>query len=259
MEEGPVRTQVEDGQALLTIDRPAARNALSPEVVEALRAALSHAEADPSVRVVILTGAGDRVFSAGGDLGAMPEGGYLAGHALRRAYGGLLESLAASPLPVVARVNGHALGGGLGLVLACDLAVAVDSAELGTPEIDVGLFPMMVLAWLQRHVGRKRALELILTGDRLKAGEALRWGLVNRVVPRAELDATTRALAARLAGKSRAILALGKSAFRTAEDLSMPQAMDFLAGQLSLNLGADDAAEGISAFLERRPPAWKDR
>jgi len=159
----------------------------------------------------------------------------------------------------VARVNGHALGGGLGLVLACDLAVAVDAAELGTPEIDVGLFPMMVLAWLQRHVGRKRALELLLTGDRLKADEALRWGLLNRVVPRGELDATTRALAARVAGKSRAVLALGKSSFRTAEDLALPQAMEFLAGQLTLNLGTEDAAEGISAFLERRPPLWKDR
>ena len=260
MEEGPVRSQVEDGQALLTIDRAAARNALSPEVVQALRAALSRAESDPAVRVVVLTGAGDRVFSAGGDLGTMSdEGGFLGGHALRRAYGALLEALACSPLPVVARVNGHALGGGLGLVLACDLAVAVDSAELGTPEIDVGLFPMMVLAWLQRHVGRKRALELLLTGDRLKAEEALRWGLVNRVVPRAELDGATRALAARVAGKSRAVLALGKASFRGAEDMSLPQAMDFLAGQLSLNLGTEDAAEGISAFLERRPPRWKDR
>ena len=258
MEEGPVRSQVEDGQALLTIDRPAARNALSPEVVQGLRAALARAEADPSVRAVVLTGAGDRVFSAGGDLAATPNG-YLAGHALRREYGALLEALSASPLPTIARVNGHALGGGLGLVLACDLAVAVDSAELGTPETDVGLFPMMVLAWLQRHLGRKRALELVLTGDRLRAEEALRWGLVNRVVPRDELDAATRTLAARLAGKSRAILALGKSAFRTAEDLPLPQAVDFLAGQLSLNLGAEDAAEGVAAFLERRAPAWKDR
>ena len=284
MEEGPVRSEVEDGQALLTIDRPAARNALSPEVVDSLRAALARAEGDPSVRVVVLTGAGDRVFSAGGDLAAMPpharspapggrprsgagappvhaqpEGGVHAGHALRRAYGSLLEALAASPLPTVARVNGHALGGGLGLVLACDLAVAVDTAELGTPEVDVGLFPMMVLAWLQRHVGRKRALELLLTGDRLTAEEALRWGLVNRVVPRGELDAATRVLAARVAGKSRAVLGLGKSAFRSAERMSVPAAMDFLAGQLSLNLELEDATEGISAFLERRSPRWKDR
>jgi enoyl-CoA hydratase/carnithine racemase len=259
MEEGPVRSQIEDGQALLTIDRPAARNALSPEVVQALRDALARAESDPAVRVVVLTGSGDRVFSAGGDLGASIGEGTLAGHARRREYGALLEALAGSALPTVARVNGHALGGGLGLVLACDLAVAVDSAELGTPEIDVGLFPMMVLAWLQRHVGRKRALELVLTGARLRADEALRWGLLNRVVAPAELDGTTRALAARVAGKSRAILALGKSSFLTAEDLSLPQAMDFLAGQLTLNLGAEDAAEGISAFLERRPPRWKDR
>jgi len=276
MEEGSVRSQVEDGQALLTIDRPAARNALSADAVQALREALAAAEADPRVRVVVLTGAGERIFSAGGDLGASthapprsPEDdrpllevrrdGVAAAQGLRSGYGALLEAIAGSPLPVVARVNGHALGGGLGLVLACDLAVAVDSAELGTPEIDVGLFPMMVLAWLRRHVGRKRALQLILTGERLTASEALSWGLVNRVVPRAELDQTTRGLAAKLAGKSRAILSLGKSAFQGAEDLSLGPAMDFLAAQLSVALGTEDAAEGIAAFLERRPPRWKDR
>jgi len=259
MEAGPVRFALEDGQALLTIDRADARNALSAEVVEALAEGLRRAEADPAARVVVLTGAGTRAFSAGGDLAASGRDGFLAGHDGRRRYGLLLEHIAGFPKPTLARVNGHALGGGLGLVCACDLAVAADHAELGTPEVDVGLFPMMVLAWLQRHLGRKRALELLLTGDRLKAEEALRWGLLNRVVPRAELDAATRALAARVAGKSRAILALGKSAFRSADDMSLPQAMDFLAGQLSLNLGTDDAAEGISAFLERRPPVWKDR
>jgi enoyl-CoA hydratase/carnithine racemase len=259
MEEAAVRTQVEDGQALLTIDRPAARNALSAQVLDGLLQALDQVEADPAVRVVVLTGAGDRAFCAGGDLSGLPEGGSLAGHALGRRYGTLLERLGACTRPTIARVNGHALAGGLGLVLACDLAVAVDSAELGTPEVDVGLFPMMVLAWLQRHVGRKRALQLLLTGDRLSAEDALRWGIVNRVVPRAELDEATQALVRRVSGKSRAILALGKAAFRSAEDLPLGQAMDFLAGQLSLNLRAEDAAEGVAAFQERRAPEWKDR
>jgi enoyl-CoA hydratase len=259
MEAGPVRFALEDGQALLTIERPEARNALSAEVVAALSLALARAEADAAVRVVVLTGAGNRVFSAGGDLQGMGQDGPLAAHEARRHYGLLLEQLGAFPKPTVARLNGHALGGGLGLVCACDLAVAVDTAELGTPEVDVGLFPMMVLAWLQRHVGRKRALEMVLTGVRLKAEEALRWGLVNRVVPAAALDATTRALCQLLSAKSQAVLALGKRAFRRAEGLPLEAATELLAAELSLNLTTEDAAEGVLAFLGKRPPTWKDR
>lgn len=259
MEAGPVRFSLEDGQALLTIDRAEARNALSAEVVAALSAALRRAEADAAVRVVVLTGAGTRVFSAGGDLGGMGQEGFLAGHEARRAYGLLLEQLAACPKPTLAKVNGHALGGGLGLVCACDLAVAAEHAEFGTPEVDVGLFPMMVLAWLQRHLGRKRALELVLTGGRLKAAEALAWGLLNRVVPAERLEDTSRELAQRLSLKSQAVLALGKRAFRRAEGLSVEAATELLAAELSLNLTTEDAAEGVLAFLSKRPPEWKDR
>jgi enoyl-CoA hydratase/carnithine racemase len=156
-------------------------------------------------------------------------------------------------------VNGHALAGGLGLVLACDLAVASESAEFGTPEIDVGLFPMMMMALLQRHVGRKRALELVMTGDRQPSREALALGLINRVVPAAELDTAVGTLARKLAGKSQAVMALGKRAFFTAEDLPLPAALEFLASQLSLNVMAEDAAEGVTAFMEKRPPKWNDR
>jgi enoyl-CoA hydratase len=255
----PVRFALEDGQALLTIDRPDARNALSAEVVVALAEGLRRAEAEVAARVVVLTGAGTRVFSAGGDLGGLGEAGFLAGHDGRRRYGLLLEQLAGFPKPTVARVNGHALGGGLGLVCACDLAVAAEHAEFGTPEVDVGLFPMMVLAWLQRHLGRKRALEMVLTGARLKAADALGWGLVNRVVAAAELDAATRALVQVLAGKSQAVLALGKRAFRRAEGLPVEAATELLAAELSLNLTTEDAAEGVAAFLAKRPPEWKDR
>ena len=253
-----VRYEVSAGIARLTIDREAARNALSPGVIQGLLAGLKRAEEDAAVRCVVVTGAGERVFCAGGDLGGMADG-FLDGHEGRRAYGALLLAFQQVKKPTVARVNGHALAGGLGLVLACDLAVTTDTAGFGTPEIDRGLFPMMVLAFLQRHVGRKRALELLLTGDRLTAARALEWGLVNQVVPGAELDTATQALAAKLGGKSLAILALGRRSFFTAEDLPLQQAVEFLSAQLSLNVLADDAAEGVSAFLQKRPPKWGDR
>lgn len=254
-----VRYEVAGGIARLTIDREAARNALSPTVIDGLTKGLTRAEGDAAARAIVLTGAGTRVFCAGGDLGGMSGDGFLAGHDSRRAYGQLLLALQQVKKPTVARVNGHALAGGLGLVLACDLAVASDAAGFGTPEIDRGLFPMMVLAFLQRHVGRKRALELLLTGDRLTAQQALDWGLVNRVVPAAELDAATDALAGKLAGKSLAILALGRRSFFTAEDLPLGQSVEFLASQLALNVMCEDTAEGVTAFLEKRPPKWGDR
>lgn len=260
MERREVRVEIEDGQALLTLDRPSARNALSSKLLRELGEALTELEQNPAARVIVLTGAGEKVFCAGGDLSSMSgEDGFLSGHEGRRAYGQLLQTLQNLKKPTVARVNGHALAGGFGLVLACDLAVMADDAELGTPEIDVGLFPMMMMALLQRHVGRKRALELVLTGARLPAREAQALGLVNRSVPRAELDATVRSLAGTLAKKSQAVLALGRRAFFTAEDLPLPQAFEFLASQLSLNVLADDAGEGVTAFLEKRPPRWNDR
>lgn len=257
--ENDVRYEVSAGIATLTIDREAARNSLSADVITGLRAGLARAEGDPAVRCIVITGAGQRVFCAGGDLGGMAQDGFLSGHEGRRQYGQLLLALQSVARPTVARINGHALAGGLGLVLACDLAVAVDSAGFGTPEIDRGLFPMMVIAFLQRHLGRKRALELALTGDRLTAQQALEWGLVNRVVPAANLDATTLELAQKLGGKSLAILALGRRSFFTAEDLPLGQSLEFLSSQLSLNVLTDDTAEGVTAFLEKRAPKWADR
>lgn len=261
MEEGSgeVRYALQGAQALITIDRPRARNALSPAVVQGLLEAIARAEADAQVRVLVFTGAGEKVFCAGGDLGQLGDGGFLSMHDGRRAYATLLLKIQGCRKPTVARVNGHALAGGLGLVLACDLAVAVEGAEFGTPEIDVGLFPMMMMALLQRHVGRKRALELVMTGDRLPAREALALGLINRAVPAAELDTAVGALAGKLAGKSQSVMALGKRAFFTAEDLPLPAALEFLASQLSLNVLSEDAGEGVSAFLEKRPPKWNDR
>ena len=259
MEGSDVRYEVKGGVATLTIDREAARNSLSPGVIAGLKAGLQRAEADPAARAIVFTGAGSRVFCAGADLGGLAQDGFLSGHDGRRQYGQLLLSLQQVAKPTVARINGHALAGGLGLVLACDLAVAVDSAGFGTPEIDRGLFPMMVIAFLQRHLGRKRALELALTGDRLTAQQALDWGLVNRVVAPDALDTATAELAGKVAGKSLAILALGRRSFFTAEDLPLGQSLEFLAGQLSLNVMAEDTAEGVTAFLEKRAPKWADR
>jgi enoyl-CoA hydratase/carnithine racemase len=252
--------EVRGPAAWLTLDRPEMRNALSDQAMRELQEGLARAEQDPAVRVVVITGAGPKVFCAGGDLSTMSsEGGFLGGHEARRNYGATLKRIQDCTKPTVGRINGHVIAGGVGLLLACDLAVLADHGELGLPEIDRGLFPMMVMALLQRHVGRKRALELLLTGARLKAPEVLAMGLVNRVVPAAELDAATNALVTTLAGKSQAVLRLGKRAFLAAEDMPLAAALEHLSTQLSLNVMAEDAAEGVSAFLEKRAPSWKDR
>jgi enoyl-CoA hydratase/carnithine racemase len=255
-----VRLDVADGVATLTIDRPAVRNALSGAVIGQLLGHLDALDRDPAVRALVVTGAGDRIFCAGGDLSSMGDAdGMLAAHDERARYGQLLLKLSQVGKPSIARVNGHAMAGGLGLMMACDLAVAADDAQFGTPEVDRGLFPMMVVALLQRHLGRKRALELVLTGARFDAKTALDWGLLNRAVPRAALDATVTQLAQQLASKSPAILKLGRRAFFAAEDLAFGQALEHLASQLSLNLLAEDAAEGVTAYLEKRPPQWKNK
>jgi enoyl-CoA hydratase len=260
VEDRHVRYEVAGPAATLTLDRPDARNALSAQAMQELQDGLTRAEGDAAVRVVVLTGAGPKVFCSGGDLSTMSgEGGFLGGHEARRGYGLLLRRIQDCPKPTIARLNGHALAGGVGLVLACDLAIAADTAELGLPEIDRGLFPMTVLALLQRHLGRKRALELLLTGARLPAAQAQALGLINRIAPAAALDAAVAELVQTLAGKSQATLRLGKRAFYTAEDMVLGQALEHLAAELSLNVMLEDTAEGVTAFLEKRKPTWKDR
>lgn len=255
-----VRYEQEGRKARLTIDREAQRNSISAEVLRELAEHLDRAGADPGVGCVLLTGAGERTFCAGADLGMVPQGeGILASNDARRAYGQLLLKLARCPKPSVAVVNGLALAGGVGLVLACDLAVMADDAALGLPEIDRGLFPFQVMGLLSRHVGRKRALELALTGQRIPAKQAEAWGLVNRAVPRAELWGAANALADALAAKSSAVMALGRRAFYAAEPLAPEPAMEHLAGQLSLNALMEDAAEGVTAFFEKREPVWKNK
>jgi len=246
--------------AWITIDREERRNALNPEVTGALLEAVERAGADDEVRVVVLTGAGEKAFCAGGDLGGFEAGASAQEqHRLRGRLGDLFLALQALPKPVVARVNGHALGGGYGLMLAADIVVAVDDAQIGTPEIDVGLWPHIITAVIQRNVPRKIAFEMMLTGRRIDGTEAERWGIVNRSVGRSELDGVVDEYAQSLASKSPAILALGKQSFYRAQDMAFPEALAFLNSMLTLNLQAEDVAEGVSAFMQKRAPEWKGR
>ncbi len=241
----------------LTIDREDRRNALSAEVIRGLLDGLDRAAEDEAARVVIITGVGEKAFCAGGDITGFSEGAEE--EDVRGLVGRLLAAIQAHPLPVVARVNGTALGGGLGLMLACDLAVAADDVEVGTPEINIGLWPHVVSAVIHRNVPRKVAMEMMLTGRRLPAPEGVRWGMINRAVPRARLDAQVEELAEELASKSPQILRLGKESFYGAQDLPFEEALEHLSAMLSRNLESEDLAEGVAAFLEKRAPRWRGR
>jgi enoyl-CoA hydratase len=247
--------------AWLTINRPDRRNALSDEVIEGLIAGLDRAAGDTEARVIVLTGAGDRAFCAGGDLTSTmaPQEGRVGQHERRGRIADLLTGIGRHPKPVVARVNGVALAGGFGLMMACDLVVAADDAEFGTPEINLGLWPFMISAVLKRNLPRKIALEMMMTGRRYSADEAKRWGMVNRVSPRAGLDAAVDELVMELAGKSSLILRLGKESFGRIDDMRFEDALKYLNAMLTVDLESEDVAEGVSAFLEKRAPIWKDR
>jgi enoyl-CoA hydratase/carnithine racemase len=245
------------GARTLTLNRPERRNALGPETVGELLEALAQAFADESVRVVVLAGAG-KAFCAGGDFGQM-SGSSTPLAEPRGDYADLLLALARAPKPVVARVHGAAFGGGLGLVASSTFAIAAEGAELGTPEINVGLFPMMIMAVLTRLVPRRRLLEMMLLGERLKADEALAYGLVNRVVPAGDLDAAVGAICDQLAQKSPAATRLGLAAFYDQDTLALAEAVPLLRDRLSACLATDDAREGLTAFLEKRPPRFTGR
>jgi enoyl-CoA hydratase len=252
-----VRYEVRGAAAWLTIDREERRNALSAEVMGGLLDGLARASREDDVRAVVLTGAGERAFCAGGDIGSFQA--TEASDAAPAAVARLVDAIWHHPKPVIARVNGRALGGGFGLVLACDLAVAADDVELGTPEINIGLWPHVITVVIQRGLPRKVALELMLTGRRASAEEALRWGALNRVVPRADLDSAVEELVAQIAAKSPAIVKLGKRSFTGAEDLAFGRAVEHLKQMLAENFAEEDLIEGVAAFMEKREPRWGNR
>lgn len=248
-----------EGVASIALHNPARRNAIGPRMVNELIHALDDAFADDAVRTVVLTGSGDRAFCAGGDFSQMSGGD---GPALepRGDYADLLLAMVNAPKPIIARVNGHAMGGGLGLVAASHFAIAVRDAKLGTPEIDVGLFPMMIMAVLQRVMPRRRLARMMLLGERLSADEARAVGLVGEVVDdRPALDAAVAALTTSLASKSPIALRLGLEAMAAQDDLPLEEALPLLRDRLAACLATDDAREGLVAFLEKRPPRWTGR
>jgi len=244
---------VAGGVARVTINRPERRNALAPSTVAALRAAVARAGADPSTRVVVLTGAGDRAFSAGADLTGLPAA---AAEGLPAELAGLFGDLWALGQPTVARVRGYALAGGFGLALACDLVVAADDAVFGAPEIDRGLWPFVASVPLARSMPPKTALELMMTGRRVGAAEAARIGFVNRVVPSAELDRAVDELAAVLAAKPPGAMRLGRTSFHETWGLGPGPALARLHPLLAAALASEEAREGAAAFAEGRPPRW---
>jgi enoyl-CoA hydratase/carnithine racemase len=245
--------------ARVTLNRPDKRNPLSPLMAGEILHALRAVREDDAFRAVVLTGAGS-VFSAGGDLSLLSgQGVEQPSPAAPASFVDLIGAMHGLGLPIIAMVNGHALAGGLGLMIACDLVVASDQATFGTPEIQVGLWPMMITAELTRNIGRKRALELMLTGRRILAEEALEIGLINHICPPARLEDETYRLADTIAGFSPATVALGLRAFYASSDLSHEPALRYLEQQLERVLALEDAREGLLAFLHKRPPVWKGR
>jgi enoyl-CoA hydratase/carnithine racemase len=252
------------GAALwLTINRPEQRNALTSDVLGAMTAALRGAKDDPALRVIVITGAGDKAFCAGADLkGAASKDGnafQVPPGAVENALATFYAEVERCTLPLVARVNGHAMGGGLGLVAACDLAMAADDALFATPEVKVGVYPMLITTYLMRLVPRRKLAEMSLTGEPLTAAQAVEYGLLNAAVPRVELDAKVDALVAALTERSPTAIRLGKHALHAVQDMTLPQCLDYMTLMLDRLAQTEDAREGFAAFTGKRKPAWTGR
>jgi enoyl-CoA hydratase len=245
--------------ATVTLNRPEQRNPLSATMLRDLTSALRWCKDEDGVRVVVLTGAG-RVFCAGADLSSFDgDTPALDKFRSRDLFVELFVLMAELGKPIVGRINGHALAGGFGLACSCDILVAVDTAAFGTPEINVGIWPMMIQAILSRNVPRKVLLEMEMLGDRWTAAQLQSLGLVNRVVPHERLDSTVDEVAEQLARKSPVAMRLGRDSFYRQQDMDFRAAMHYLHGQFLLVSQTEDSREGIKAFFEKREPDFKGK
>lgn len=251
---------IDDGVATITLNDPKTRNSLSSEMLSRLVERFEAAAADDDVRCVVLRSSHEKVFSSGANLGGFSaEVPLIHKHFGSEKFVELFRLIASFPKPTICATNGHVLAGSVGIALCCDLVIASEQATFGTPEINIGTFPFMVMAILYRNVLRKDANELLLLGERFDATKAKEAGLVNKVVPVSELDAAVAGWAARLAGKSPVILRLGKQAMRRQLDMGLDDALDYLRSQLTLAVSTEDIVEGVTAFFEKRDPQWKGR
>lgn len=261
--EGPVRVSLpEPGIVLITLDAPGRRNALSREMMSALHRAFADVSGDRDVAAIVLAANGP-AFSAGHDLKELsahrvdPDGGRAFYRETMDACARLMQAIVRTPKPVIAAVEGVATAAGCQLVATCDLAIAAASATFATPGVDIGLFCSTPMVALSRNVPRKRAMEMLLLGERLSAEDAARYGLVNRVVAPERVRDEALGIARAIAGKSRLTVAIGKEAFYRQIEMPLAEAYDYAAAVMVENMMAEDAAEGICAFLEKRPPVWK--
>jgi len=252
--------QVENRVATITINRPERRNAMNPDVMAGLKDRFERAGADPDVSAIVLTGAGG-TFCAGADLGGTfgKDKSFLEMHEDRRTFAGLLAGMNKCRKPILAAIEGYCLAGGMGLCLSSDVVIASEDAQFGLPEIRRGLWPYMVTAVLIRNVGRKKALELCMTGDRISAAEAERIGMINYCVPKDRFQDKVAEMAGKLSSFSPAVMGLGKSSFYQIADMVLDDALGYLHSQLTINTQTEDIMEGIAAFMEKREPVWKGR
>jgi enoyl-CoA hydratase len=252
--------EVSDGVATVTLNRPEQRNALSGQMLAELVDAMERVRDSESIRAVVLTGAGEKVFCAGADLGGFAaEAPLVDKHFSSDLFLRFFRLMPRLGKPSLCAANGHVLAGGLGLALSCDLLIAREGATFGTPEINIGAFPYMIMAIIYRNVPRKKVNEMMLLGERISAEQAVDYGLANKVVPAEELDAAVAEWASKLASKSPVLMRLGHDAMYRQDDMALDDALEFLRSQLSLTFSTEDILEGVQAFFEKREPQWKGR